>query len=172
MSDLPLAEHPNASILATQYHTSAIGNEHYQRRKSVTRPSRKKLVGAALVGAALLLAGAGWTWASAAGPVSTDNAYVRGDITSLAPKVGGYVTVLEVEDNQAVRAGDVLFRIDDRDYRARLAQADASVAAAEARLINAAEDILLQQTLVRQAEAQRRVAAADLELAVKAVPVL
>lgn len=49
---------------------------------------------------------------------STDNAYVRGDVTSLSAKVAGYVTSLEVEDNQSVRAGDVLFRIDDRDYLA------------------------------------------------------
>lgn len=51
-------------------------------------------------------------------------------------EAAGYVTAVEVADNQPVRSGDVLFRFDDRDYRARLAQAVANVAAAEARLAN------------------------------------
>ncbi len=132
----------------------------------MSRLSKKKLLGAALCGTALLAAVCGLNWA-AAGQASTDNAYVRGDITSLAPKVGGYVVSVAVQDNQAVRAGDVLFRIDDRDYRARLAQGHANVAAAEARVASTTEEIRLQQSLVRQAEAQQRIAAADLELAIK-----
>ncbi|PDT42072.1 multidrug transporter, partial [Sinorhizobium fredii] len=102
------------------------------------------------------------------GAASTDNAYVRGDVTSLAPKVAGYVTAVEVKDNQAVRAGEVLFRIDDRDYRARLAQAVANVEAAEARRINVDAETELQHALIRQAEAQSRAAAAELNLATKA----
>lgn len=125
----------------------------------------KKPVGAALIAAAVILVA---TWALLDGGTSTDNAYVRGDITSLAPKVGGYVISVAVQDNQAVRAGDVLFRIDERDHRARLAQAEANVAAARARLANVAEEIKLQHALVRQAEAQRRAALADLLLARKA----
>jgi len=132
------------------------------------RSRKQKLIGAALVATALLLAAAGAAWALRGAPASTDNAYVRADITSVASKVGGYVVAVEVRDNQSVRPGDVLFRIDDRDYRARLAQAEANVAAAEARLVNAAEEIDLQHTLVRQAEAQRRIALADLDLAAKA----
>lgn len=99
------------------------------------------------------------------GGVGDRQCHVRGDITSLAPKVAGYVTAVEVRDNQAVRAGDILFRIDDRDYRARLAQAEANVAAARARLANADAEIRLQQSLVRQAEAQRRAVLADARLA-------
>lgn len=115
--------------------------------------NKKKALGVLLfLGAAATLAG-GWGWARSS-PISTDNAYVRGDVTALAPKVGGYVTAVEVEDNQTVRAGDVLFRIDDRDYRARLSQAVANVSAAEARLTNVDADIQLQHALVRQAEAQ------------------
>ncbi|MES2035922.1 MAG: HlyD family secretion protein [Pseudomonadota bacterium] len=133
----------------------------------MNRPSRKTLLATALCGAALVLAG-GLAWAALSGDASTDNAYVRADITSLAPKVGGYVVAVEVKDNQTVRAGDVLFRIDDRDYRARLAQAEANVAAAQARVVSTEEEILLQRALVRQAVAQRRVAAADVGLAIKA----
>ncbi|RVK52840.1 biotin/lipoyl-binding protein, partial [Sinorhizobium meliloti] len=89
----------------------------------MSQHNRKKMFGLALCLAAVVVVVAGWTWALESGTASTDNAYVRGDVTSLAPKVAGYVTAVEVEDNQAVRAGDVLFRIDDRDYRAKLAQA-------------------------------------------------
>jgi membrane fusion protein, multidrug efflux system len=119
------------------------------------------------LGAVVVVAG-GWAWALSGGEASTDNAYVRGDVTSLAPKVGGYVTAVEVEDNQSVRSGDVLFRIDDRDYRARLAQAVANVEAAQARLTNVDAETELQHALIRQAEAQRRSAVAEMNLATKA----
>ncbi|WP_245424620.1 biotin/lipoyl-binding protein, partial [Sinorhizobium sp. BJ1] len=104
------------------------------------------------LGAVVVVAG-GWAWARPTGVASTDNAYVRGDVTSLAPKVAGYVTAVDIEDNQAVQAGDVLFRIDDRDYRARLAQAVANVEAAAARLVNVDAETKLQHALIRQAEA-------------------
>ena len=127
---------------------------------------RRRMVGLALCLAALALTlGA---WARLAGrPPATDNAYVRGDITALAAKVSGYVVAVEVADNAPVRPGDVLFRIDDADYRARLAQAEASVAAAEARLAHIEAETRLQRTVVRQAAAQRRAALADLGLAAK-----
>jgi membrane fusion protein (multidrug efflux system) len=117
---------------------------------------------------ALVVAAGGWAWANSGGSTATDNAYVRGDVTALAPKVGGYVTAVEVKDNQAVHAGDILFLIDGRDYRARLAQAVANVEAAKARLTNVDAETQLQQALIRQAEAQKRSARADLDLAVKA----
>jgi membrane fusion protein (multidrug efflux system) len=112
-----------------------------------------------------VVATAGWSYARTIGQTSTDNAYIRGDVTSLAPKVAGYVTAADIEDNQTVRAGDVLFRIDDRDYRARLAQAVADVEAAQARLTNVDAEVQLQHALVRQAEAERRAAVAQLNLA-------
>ena len=99
---------------------------------------------------------------------STDNAYLRGDVTSLAPKVLGYVTAVEVQDNQPVQAGDLLFRIDDRDYRARLAQAVANIEAAQARLTNVDAETQLQHALIRQAEAQRLACVAEMNLAHKA----
>ena len=129
--------------------------------------NRKKIIGLLFCFTAVAVAGGGWAWARS-GDTSTDNAYVRGDVTSLAPKVAGYVVGVDVEDNQSVRAGDVLFRIDDRDYRARLAQADANVEAAKARLGNVDAETQLQHALIRQAEAQEQASAADLSLAAKA----
>jgi membrane fusion protein (multidrug efflux system) len=111
---------------------------------------------------------AGWAWASASNATFTDNAYVRGDITSLAPKVAGYVIAVEISDNQAVSAGDVLFRVDDRDYRARLAQASANLEAAIARLANVDAEARLQGALIMQAQAQQRSSVAEVELAARA----
>jgi membrane fusion protein (multidrug efflux system) len=125
----------------------------------------KKMVGLVLCLGAVAVAVSGWTWARSNAESSTDNAYIRGDMTSLAPKVAGYVTVVEVEDNQTVRAGDVLFRIDDRDYLARFAQTVADVEVAQSRLADVDAEIELQHALIRQAEAECRAAAAQLKLA-------
>ncbi|MHC8395418.1 HlyD family secretion protein [Pseudomonas sp. LB3P93] len=133
----------------------------------VARQSKKKWIGILLCIGAVVVLAAGWAMAVSSGSTSTDNAYVRGDVTSLAAKVAGYVTAVEVKDNQAVRAGDVLFRIDNRDYRARLAQAEANVSAAQARLSHVDAETQLQHSLIRQAEAQRRSATAEMNLANK-----
>jgi membrane fusion protein, multidrug efflux system len=127
--------------------------------------NKRKLAGLVLCLGAVAALTAGWTYARRIGLATTDNAYIRGDVTSLAPKVAGYVTAVEVADNQIVTAGNVLFRIDDRDYRARLAQATADVEAAQARLANVDTEIQLQHTLVRQAEAECQAASAQLKLA-------
>ena len=110
----------------------------------VTRRSKRKTIGLLLCVAAVMVVAAWGATTFFSGVTSTDNAYVRGDVTSLAAKVAGYVTAVEVEDNQAVRAGDVLFRIDDRDYRAKLAQAEANVSAARANLTHVDAQIRLQ----------------------------
>ena len=117
---------------------------------------------------AAAVAAGGWAWMMRS-DIATDNAYVRADVTSVSPRVGGYVSTVEVADNQSVSVGDVLFRIDGRDYAARLAQAEANVAAAQARLANVDAEILLQDPLIRQAEAQKKAAEADLALAAKAL---
>lgn len=108
--------------------------------------------------AALLVAIAwlwGWHWLTAGRfEVTTDNAYVRADVTSVAPKVSGYVVEVRVEDNATVGVGDILFRIDDRDYKARLAQADANVASARAALVNLEAEKRLQEAVIAQSEAQ------------------
>ncbi|MDI7864910.1 HlyD family secretion protein [Rhizobiaceae bacterium n13] len=103
----------------------------------------------------VVLGSSGWTWwQTGRFEEATDNAYLRADITSLAPKVAGYVVEVGVEDNQQVKAGDVLFRIDDRDYKARLAQAEANIVAAEAALANLAAERGLQRAAIEQSKAQ------------------
>src|SRR6185437_6489341 len=84
---------------------------------------------------------------------TTDDAYVKADYTVIAPKVAGYISDVAVRDNQHVTQGQVLARIDDRDFRAHLAQASADVSGAEATLRNLDAQIALQRLLVEQARA-------------------
>lgn len=72
---------------------------------------------------------------------STDDAQIQGHVESVAPRVAGTVVDVEVNDNQVVHAGQVLFRLDDRDYRAALEQAQANLAAARATAASASTDI-------------------------------
>ncbi|WP_425602825.1 HlyD family secretion protein [Hoeflea algicola] len=124
------------------------------------------LILAGLAGLIATLSFSGWTWwTSGRFEVATDNAYLRTDITSLAPKVAGYVVDVQVGDNQMVHTGDILFHIDDRDYKARLAQADANIAAAEATLANLDAERNLQQAAILQAAAQLDAALSRLTLA-------
>jgi membrane fusion protein (multidrug efflux system) len=84
---------------------------------------------------------------------STDDAYVQADYTTIAPKVSGYIADVKVEDNQTVKAGDVLAVIDDRDFRTALAQAKADVASAKADVDNFEAQLEEQQSVIQQAQA-------------------
>jgi membrane fusion protein, multidrug efflux system len=86
--------------------------------------------------------------------VSTDDAYVHADATTLAAKVSGYVSVVAVADNAPVRAGDVIARIDDGDYRLAADAARGKVATQQATVARIAQQITAQQAAVVQAQAQ------------------
>jgi membrane fusion protein (multidrug efflux system) len=108
-------------------------------------------------------AATGWRWYSDWRFVeSTDDAYVEGDITHLAPKVAGHIAEVAVTDNQPVKAGDLLVRLDDRDQRARLADAVALVAARAAQFEQLDDKVAVQQALLVQAGAGISAAQADL----------
>ena len=81
---------------------------------------------------------------------TTDDAYVKADSTIIAPKVSGYIAQVLVGDNQPVAAGQLLAKIDDRDFRAALRQAEADVAAAEAAVRNLDAQLALQQPIIEQ----------------------
>jgi len=83
------------------------------------------------------VAGGAWAWTHFQGRVSTDDATVDGHITAIAPKVSGNIVEVAVLDNQPVKAGDVLVRIDPRDFQARVDQAKAALSEAESRLRSA-----------------------------------
>ena len=85
---------------------------------------------------------------------TTDDAYVGGEVTTIASKVAGFIDTIPVTDNQEVRAGDLLVKLDDRDYRAQLARAEANVAAQEAALANREATRRLQSAVVEQTSAE------------------
>ena len=127
------------------------------------RPGLKK---AAVAAATLLIvAGIAWYgydwWTVGRFLESTDDAYVGADVTAMAPKVAGFITEVAVIDNQPVHTGDLLIRLDDRDYRAALVRAEAVVAGQQATLANLDATARLQQALI--AEARAAVWAADAE---------
>jgi membrane fusion protein, multidrug efflux system len=122
----------------------------------------------ATVAACLLLVaaiGALAYWLSVRDYESTDDAFVAARSFSIAPKVGGYVTDVPVTDNQHVNAGDLLAKIDDRDYLNAVDQAKAQVAIAEANISNINAQIDSQQEQIKQAQAQVDQAQAQLVFA-------
>jgi membrane fusion protein, multidrug efflux system len=96
---------------------------------------------------------------------STDDAYVKADSTIISPKVSGYIAQVLVGDNQPVKAGQLLARIDDRDFRTALEQAQADVAGSEAAVCNLDAQIALQQSIIEQGTADVAAAEANLKFA-------
>src|SRR5260221_8064408 len=134
------------------------------------RPSRQAIKRAALVLALTLgVAGAadfgygylttGRYWES------TDDAYVKAASTIISPKVSGYIAEVLVGDNQPVKAGQLLARIDDRDFRTALEQAQADVAGSEAAVRNLDAQVVLQQPVIEQGTADVADAEANLKFA-------
>lgn len=85
---------------------------------------------------------------------TTDDAFIAARQFSIAPKVPGYLTAVPVTDNQHVATGDVIARIDQRDYRVALAQAEAEVVAARAGIENIDAQIQVQNAQITSSEAQ------------------
>jgi membrane fusion protein, multidrug efflux system len=96
---------------------------------------------------------------------STDDAFIASRQFAVAPKVSGYITAVPVTDNQHVVTGDVIARIDDRDYRTALEQAQAQVTAAQANIQNIDALIAVQQAQVSANRAQVEQAQATLDFA-------
>ena len=94
-------------------------------------------------------------WVGNAVVQTTNDAYVRAELTRLASRVSGEVLTVAVTDFQRVKAGDLLIQIDPADYEAQVAQSEAAVAAAQAVLDNLANQIELQYATIAQAEAAR-----------------
>ncbi|MBR1167506.1 HlyD family secretion protein [Bradyrhizobium liaoningense] len=125
--------------------------------------------GAVVVGATLIATAASWYswyWLTEGRFIeSTDDAYVGGEVTTLASKVPGFVQTVAVTDNQKVKAGDLLIKLDDRDYRAQLDRTQASVDAQNATLANLDATVRLQDAAIEQARAEISATAAELERA-------
>ena len=96
---------------------------------------------------------------------TTDDAYVKADSTIIAPKVSGYIAEVLVSDNEPMKAGQLLARIDDRDFKTALHQARADVAASEAAVKNLNAQIELQEPLIQQQAAEVDASEANLKFA-------
>ena len=138
------------------------GPKPEQPRQAPQTRRRLLLLGGIVVVAAIAL---GW-YLHTRGRISTDDAQVDGHIIPIAAKISGNVAQVLVNDNQQVKAGEVLVRIDPRDYQARVDQARAALAAAEAQARGAAAGVPLTSDTtasgVSSADAQLAVAEADL----------
>jgi membrane fusion protein (multidrug efflux system) len=138
------------------------GKEDKPRRGIMRRPLALSL-GALLLAS---VAGGGYLyWDDASRSETTDDAFIAARQFSIAPKVAGYLTTVPVTDNQHVAAGEVIARIDDRDYRVAFAQAQAQVAAAQASIGNIDAQIAVQEAQIAQNEAQVQQAQAALTFA-------
>ncbi len=121
-------------------------------------PAKKSLRRVLLVAASLAAIGAGTYyghdyWTVGRFHVSTDDAYVQADTITIAPKISGYLGAVLVGDNEAVKAGQVLARVDQRDYDVALEQAKADVAAARATIAAKRATIDAQQSIIDSAKA-------------------
>ncbi len=127
------------------------------------RGRRRRLVLMAVaIGA---LAAGGWAgerwWTFGRFQVTTDDAYVQADITNLSAKVAGYIDALPVAENEAVKAGDVIARIDDADYRVALDAARSKAATIEATIARIGTQIRAQDAAISEAKAQVNAATAE-----------
>jgi membrane fusion protein (multidrug efflux system) len=134
------------------------------------RPSRKAIKRAALALAVALgiaaTADFGYGYLTTGRYLeTTDDAYVKADSTIISPKVSGYVAQVLVGDNEKVKAGQLLARIDDRDFQAARSQAHADVDASEAAVRNLDAQIALQQPIIEQGTADVAAAEANLKFA-------
>src|SRR5260221_2665939 len=115
---------------------------------------RKMLMAGAAVAVLTGAAWYGWDyWTVGRFLVSTDDAYVKADNTTVAPKVSGYLHEVLVGDNERVKAGQVLARIDERDFRVALDQAKADVAATRAAIASKQAQLEVQRTAIDAAKA-------------------
>ncbi|HUL02445.1 MAG TPA: HlyD family secretion protein [Gemmatimonadales bacterium] len=129
-----------------------------------TKPGGRRQITFLIMGVILvgLVALGGRRWWIGRTHVSTDDAQVDGHIIPILPKVGGFVTQVRVIENGQVRLGDTLVVLDDRDYRAKLAQADGDLAVALAGVSNRAR-VGQAEAQVAQAQANALKARADLD---------
>lgn len=130
------------------------------------RARRQLALAAAVLLAVLAAAGLGWRWwTDWRFYETTDDAYVGGNVTAIAPHVAGFVATIAVQDNQYVRAGQILVRLEGRDASAALAHAEAAQAAAAARAEAAAAALPLQRARLAADRAAVLGAAARLRFA-------
>jgi len=137
--------------------TAVAGERVAQMDASAAKTGTRRRALLLSAGAILLIVSAVWGlrwWTVGCFIESTDDAYLQADSVTIAPKVSGYVAEVYVADNQSVKAGQPLVRLDERQYQAVLEQANATIAARRADIERGAAELLQQQASIAQARAQ------------------
>ena len=129
--------------------------------------NRRAVIGLAALVAIGILGWGGWAWYRSSMEVATDDAYVDGTISPVSAKVTGHIVELRVNDNQAVRTGEILLRVDPRDYEAKRDQARAAVAVAEANVRAARAELPLARETTRSQVDETRAALEGTRVGVK-----
>ena len=128
---------------------------------------RARMLAFVVLGAIAVGAGAAWWYSATLHYESTDDAFIQADVVTISPKVASNVAAVHVADNQRVRAGALLVELDPRDFEAKLAQARANLAAAEAQQRAAAINVQVIGTTagagVQQADAGVQTAARQVD---------
>jgi membrane fusion protein (multidrug efflux system) len=175
MPDSPVADKPPVSpperapasaadkpAVTVQYPTDRppAGSELLGKLRALVIPIAVLLLAVGIV----VLVTTQWnSWVGGRSTQSTDDAYVRADVTPLSTKISGIVSVVAVEDYQQVKAGDLLVQIKDDDFRAQVEQAEAGVLAAQAALENNHRQKEMQSSKIAQAQANIKATGADVE---------
>jgi membrane fusion protein, multidrug efflux system len=162
MSTLELSPAGGAPAITAAYRRSTAGRV----RASMQWLRRHLLLAvAAPAAAALAVAGATYYWTFARFVVSTDDAYVQADSTLVAPRVSGYVAQVLIEDHQPVKSGQVLARLDEKDFRAAWDQRRAEVQASGAAVSDLQAQLTEQRAIIARTRASAAASLAALDLA-------
>jgi membrane fusion protein, multidrug efflux system len=162
VSTLDFSTPGGASAIPAAYRRSTTG-----RARARMQWLRRHLLLAFAVpaAAALAVAGAAYYWTFARFVVSTDDAYVQADSTLVAPRVSGYVAQVLIEDHQPVKSGQVLARLDTRDFHAAWDQTRADIQASEAEVGDLQAQLAEQRAVIARARASVAASLAALDLA-------
>jgi membrane fusion protein, multidrug efflux system len=155
MSEIPKAETFQGADPVSEAAATTAASTTARRLPAARLVLKRGLLAlAGLVGTAAVAYWGHGYWTTGRYLESTNDAYVKADYTTIAPKVSGYIADVLVKDNESVKAGQVLARIDDRDFRAALDEALAKVEASQAAIRNLDAQVALQQSMIAQAKAQ------------------
>jgi membrane fusion protein, multidrug efflux system len=168
MSEMPRTESFQQAPEITEEIAAQIGGNIPKVKTAAPKRNvfrRAALVLALLAGTAAVAYYGHDYWTNGRYLESTDDAYVKADSTIISPKVSGYIAQVLVGDNEHVKPGQLLAKIDDRDFKAALGQARADVAASEAAVRNLDAQIALQQPIIEQGTADIAAAEANLKFA-------
>jgi membrane fusion protein, multidrug efflux system len=150
-----------------------VNNQQEETEQIPVRNGKRKFV---IIGVILIIAIGGFVyWLMGRGKVSTDDAQVQGHIVPISPRVAGYVAAIDVDDNDQVRAGQLLVRLDQRDLDSALRKAEADLASQRAQAVAAGTQAVVTARVApsteQQAGAGVEVANSQIAAAIKQIEV-